>query len=158
MKSVKITPPEGFEIDNDKSTFEEIVFKPIKSKYPLSVMELDNNSGWFVNNQSMVNYRCNLEKRDCLDNNLVSTKERAEAILALIQLVELRDAWNKIDGFVADWGNIEQDKHVIHIECNEIETTFYSEAYEVLYFGSRKTRDLFLETHRNLIETAKEFI
>ena len=29
-KIIKITPPEGFEIDKEKSTFEEIVFKPIQ--------------------------------------------------------------------------------------------------------------------------------
>lgn len=34
MKNIKITPPEGYEIDRDKSTFDEIVFKEIKVEYP----------------------------------------------------------------------------------------------------------------------------
>lgn len=29
MKSVKITPPKGYEVDKENSTFEEIKFKPI---------------------------------------------------------------------------------------------------------------------------------
>ena len=33
MKSIKITPPEGYEVDKDKSTFKEIVFKPICLTY-----------------------------------------------------------------------------------------------------------------------------
>lgn len=30
MKSVKITPPKGYEVDKENSTFEEIKFKPIE--------------------------------------------------------------------------------------------------------------------------------
>lgn len=40
---IKITPPEGFEIDKEKSTFEEIVFKPIQ-KVDLSIL---NDTDWF---------------------------------------------------------------------------------------------------------------
>lgn len=29
-KTLKITPPEGYEIDREKSTIDEIVFKPAK--------------------------------------------------------------------------------------------------------------------------------
>ena len=38
MKSV--TPPEGYEIDKDKSTFKEIVFKPIYLTYHTLCKEL----------------------------------------------------------------------------------------------------------------------
>ena len=31
MKTIKINPPKGYEVDKEKSTFEEIVFKPIQS-------------------------------------------------------------------------------------------------------------------------------
>ena len=37
MEKIKITPPEGFEVDKEKSTFEEIVFKPIQ-KVDLSIL------------------------------------------------------------------------------------------------------------------------
>ena len=40
MKSVKITPPEGYEIDKDKSTFKEIVFKPVCLTYHTLCKEL----------------------------------------------------------------------------------------------------------------------
>ena len=42
-KIIKITPPEGFEVDKEKSTFEEIVFKPIQ-KVDLSIL---NDTDWF---------------------------------------------------------------------------------------------------------------
>lgn len=51
MKEVKITPPEGYEIDKEKSTFEEIVFKPIENDFPKSwekyTKKSDNNGGYF---------------------------------------------------------------------------------------------------------------
>lgn len=33
-KTIEITPPKGYEIDKEKSTFEKIVFKPIEEKLP----------------------------------------------------------------------------------------------------------------------------
>ena len=38
MESIKITPPEGYEIDRDKSTFEEIIFKEIRAEYPKKIV------------------------------------------------------------------------------------------------------------------------
>ena len=40
MKSVKIIPPKGYEVDEDKSTFEEIVFKPVCLTYDTLSKEL----------------------------------------------------------------------------------------------------------------------
>lgn len=40
MKSVKITPPERYEVDKDKSTFKEIVFKPVCLTYSTLCKEL----------------------------------------------------------------------------------------------------------------------
>lgn len=159
MKSTKITPPEGWEVDEEKSSFTEIFYKPIKSKYPLSVMELPYGERFYINEHSQIYSTNKLSlTRDFGDLNLCSTKERAEAILALIQLVELRDAWNRVDGFVANWEIDKQCKYSICIKLNNIETVEYSFSNTVLHFGKASTRDLFLETHRKLIETAKEFI
>ena len=35
MKSVKIIPPKGYEVDEDKSTFKEIVFKSVYPTYDI---------------------------------------------------------------------------------------------------------------------------
>lgn len=157
MKSFKINIPEGFEIDNDKSTFEEIVFKPTKNKYPLSVMELPCK-GFYIGEKSEIkSINFSFDKRS-MDKNLVSTKRRAEAILALIQLVELRDEYNKIDGFVADWKDSCQNKYAIEFFSDNINIIRYVNTNRVLHFGSKQTCDLFLVTHRKLIETAKELI
>lgn len=42
MKTVKITPPDGYEIDREKSTLEEIVFKPIKKMNVITNLVVPN--------------------------------------------------------------------------------------------------------------------
>ena len=39
-KTIKITPPEGYEVDKEKSTFNEIVFKKLEPNLPMSWEEL----------------------------------------------------------------------------------------------------------------------
>ncbi len=41
-KQIKIEVPNGYEIDKDKSTWENIILKPIEVKLPLSVDEISN--------------------------------------------------------------------------------------------------------------------
>jgi len=40
MKSMIITPPAGYEIDREKSTFDEIIFKEVKCKYPIELSHM----------------------------------------------------------------------------------------------------------------------
>ena len=149
-KFVEIQIPEGHEIDKDNSTFEKIVFKKIESKYPLSVKEIDDRD-FYVGSSGDVWWN-----DDSNNINQVSSRERAEALLALIQLVELRDACNDIDGS-KDW-DYDNDNHVIRIRNNRIGRSRWSRMYNTLHFRKESTRDWFLETHYKLIETAKEFI
>ena len=92
------------------------------------------------------------------DTDQVSTKERAESFLALMQLVELRDAYNEVDGFVADWNNREQYKFCIWVCRNKLVKEMSWSTNVFLHFGSEETRDLFYEKHIDLIETAKELL
>jgi hypothetical protein len=48
MKQLKITPPKGYEVDKEKSTFETIIFKEIKNK--LSAHEFLTN--WLNENRA----------------------------------------------------------------------------------------------------------
>ena len=53
MKSVQIEVPQGYEIDQDKSTFTNIVFRPIKEKeLPKTWEELQRVEGCYVDNNS----------------------------------------------------------------------------------------------------------
>jgi hypothetical protein len=154
MKILGIKAPEGYEIDKDNSTFEKIVFKEVGKKYPMSVKEIEGRC-WFINDKSEVSigdpdFNWNLDQ--------VSTKERAKAILAVTQLVELRDSWNKADGFVADWEDEDQWKYNICRDKNICKNDYSCGYSSLLFFGSSETRDKFLNQFRDLIEEAGEFI
>ena len=47
-KTIKITPPEGYEVDKEKSTFSEIVFKKLEPNLPMSWEELKEVKGYFI--------------------------------------------------------------------------------------------------------------
>lgn len=153
MKELKIEVPQGFEIDKEKSTFGKIVFKEIESKLPMSVEEIPNRN-WFIGGDGIVYSTNGIGAKD---KNQLSTKERAEAFLALMQLVELRDAWN--GDWKADWsyGNLHK-KYVIEVLNNYINSKYYQNYYKVLHFKSEQLRDQFAEQFKDLIEQAKELL
>ena len=53
-KSIKINIPEGMEIDKEKSTFEEIVFKSKEKQLPKAWEELNNIKGYYIDTDSIV--------------------------------------------------------------------------------------------------------
>ena len=124
-----------------------------EKEYPTMIEEVKDRV-WFIDDEGKVK-----ETFAVTDINNLSTKSRAKAFLALMQLVEYRDAWNQIDGFVADWSiNNDQVKHVIEVSKNELEKSYYYEYQSVLYFGSEETRDKFMNQFSDLIEEAKELL
>lgn len=154
MKNLKIEIPNGYEIDQDKSDLSigVVAFKKIKSKYPLNVKEIEDKRNFYISDKGVI------FETECKDLNNLSTKSRAKAFLALMQLVELRDAWNKIDGFKADWSNSNQYKYIIGFSNNDLYINAYFTSNCLLAFGSTETRNLFLEKFKDLIEEAKELL
>ena len=153
MKTLEIQIPQGHEIDRDNSTFEKIVFKEIEvqSKYPKSVEEVKGRD-WFIKSE------CEVQKAYISnDKNNLSSEGRAEAFLALMQLVELRDAYNEIDGGKEfEYG---KDNYLLFVyKCKIIKSTDTTGFYSVLHFRKESTRDLFYERFKDKIETAKELL
>jgi len=102
MKTLKIEIPNGFEIDKDNSTFEQIVFKEIKKQLPESWEELKNISGYYSNDFSQINQDFNINT--CEQNkNYFATEEQAKASIALAQLSQLRKVYR--NGWVPDCKN-----------------------------------------------------
>ena len=161
MKELKIEIPDGYVIDVKNSSIVEgiVKFKKAERQYPKSITELSGEGYYISTDSEIIRYSNPLPlKNSNEDRNLVSTKERAEAFLALMQLVELRDVWNKIDRFEVDWGNRDQLKYIINTGRCKICTTTGALQNSILHFGNSSTRDKFLETFRDLIETAKELL
>ena len=152
MKNLKITAPEGYEIDKENSTFEYIVFKPIKKELPKSWEEL-TIKGYYVSSASSIS-PLNEPKRNYSGRlNTFATKEQAEASLSLAQLSQLREVYR--DGWKPDWSDDNERKFTIEILNNKIYNDWTKNYGCFLSFQSAEVRDLFLENFRDLIEQAK---
>lgn len=158
MNQINIEIPKGYEIDVENSNFIEgvIKFKNKADKYPKSTLDIKRDDGYYLGSDSTINVVPS-PNNSTNNLNLLSTENRAKAFLALMQLIELRDAWNEIDGVTINWER-DVDKHCIICRENNIQKDYYSVTQSVLSFGKRETRNLFLEVFRDLIETAKELI
>jgi hypothetical protein len=154
MKTLKIEIPNGFEIDKENSTFEQIVFKEIK-QLPESWEELEIIEGYFV--QGRDSECCHVKKHATSENkNIFSTEEQAKASIALSQLSQLREVYR--NGWVPDWED-STNKYIISFRDNDIiYTSEYQRFNKFLSFQDEQTRDLFLENFKDLIEQAKPLI
>ena len=124
MKEILIEAPTGMEIYQENNT---IKFRNIENKLPMSVEEIPNRR-YMVTPTS---------------KSYVSTKERAEAFLALMQLVELRDAWN---------GDSERHDYLLTLDYGKLKSS------ELLSIKTSELRNKFEEQFKELIETAKELL
>ena len=156
MKEVNIEAPEGYEIDKENSTFECIKFKKKVKEYPSRVIDLEVRQCWWVSNNDA---REDNHPRQFNDLSDLNTEEQAEAILALCQLIRLRDAWNEIDGL--DWApNDTIPSYVVENYAGKLEVDSCYNQNHILYFKDEETADRFLNDKeiRPLIETAKMFL
>ena len=87
--------------------------------------------------------------------NTLPNKETAEAFLALMQLIQLRDCYRQ--GWKPDWKD-KENKFSIEIIDGEITTFWDNRKSRILSFQSIEVRDEFLKNFRDLIEEAKELI
>ena len=162
-KEIKINCPEGFEIDKENSTFECIKFKPINKELPKTWKEYcethpkREKESW-INGVSTIEsvYADKGDNRIYFrDKNLLPNKEYAEAMLALCQLIQLRDCYN--DGWKPDWSD-KNDKYVIIVEYNCVRKACATSLQRILAFESTRLRNEFFENFRDLIEVAKPLL
>lgn len=154
MKTLKIMPPEGYEIDREKSTFEEIVFKPIKKQLPKSWEELEEIDGYWVNGLSYPSY-ISLRKPHYKDKNTFFTEEQAKASISLAQLSQLREVYR--DGWVPDWSNWPMKYCIVKYQGHFLCENYYKTAH-FLAFQSPEIRDEFLANFKDLIEEASPLL
>ena len=149
-KKLKINIPEGHEIDKEKSTFEEIVFKKVN---PLSELpegweeycEQTKNRTYYTYspyNESHVN-----ETAAHGFYGEFSTKERAEQFIALGKLLQLRDYWVKHSEF--------KDAVAIYTWNEGVIDTYKCNTNDcALTFPTQEMADKFIECFKDLINEA----
>lgn len=161
MKELKVTPPKGYIIDEEKSTIYNIVFKK-KDKLPTSWEEFCKNylrqSGeCFIDSYSNIRTFIQEGNRSIsVDKNSLPSKEAAEAHLALMQLHKLRDVYRQ--GWVPDYNNIFAIKYAVIYQKNVLTITETNTISSFLSFQSQEIAEQFLENFKDLINVAKELL
>jgi hypothetical protein len=152
MKTLKINVPDGYEIDKEQSTFENIVFKEIENKLPKSWDELGEIDGYFVKECSKISDYFLTHTKNGINRNIFATQEQAEASIALAQLSQLREVYRQ--GWTPDW-NDTNPKYVIEFNQNGIDKNIWYSLNNFLSFQSKEIAEQFLENFKDLIEKAK---
>jgi len=163
QKEIKINIPEGYEIDKENSSFEVIKFKKVEKELPKRWEDIDVetfSNKFFINSDCDIKQFGNIGKfifdqGDNILKNVVPTRELAEAILALSQLLMLRDIYN--DGWTPDWKDA-TIKYVIFSNSDCIYSVTNYNYSRTLAFKSEILRDEFLNNFKDLIEIAKPLL
>ena len=162
-KELKITIPEGYEIDKENSTFEKIVFKKKDTK-PRSWEEYykqqiaNKKHGYYIDDADCSSVVIVWD--DCVGSdrwrNVLPSKELTEAFLAMMQLMSLRQAW--IGDWTPDWKDETQLKWNIICLQNQVclRDTFIKS--RVLSFPTQEMAADFVNTFKDLLEIAKPLI
>ena len=85
--------------------------------------------------------------------NILPDRAIAEAILALYQLIQLRNCYN--GDWVPDWTNYKQDKFTIEFRNGKIFCSGALITSVLLCFKTEELRDEFLRNFRPIIEKLK---
>lgn len=166
METLKINIPEGYEIDTDNTDLAtgEIKLRPKNKQLPKTWDEFCEQNRKITIGESFISegseiktYKhCYTVRGNNNDKNLLPDRKTAEAMLALCQLIQLRDCYN--GGWKPDWNNIKEDKYVIYIEHNIIMIEIHKTVNQILSFKTEELRNAFLYNFRDLIEIAKPLL
>ena len=160
MKTYVIEAPEGFEaVETTVDGVTNISFIPkvLGKKLPTTLEEtipFIPERCYYIDIDGDI--KSSASDQDLMEANILTSEEYAEAFLALMQLIRFRDIWN--EGWVADWTNVEVTKYVIRYDDSNIISTWRTTLSSPLVFKTEVLRDKFLETFKDLIETAKPLL
>ena len=161
-KTISIDTPNNLEIDWQESAKQEkIVFKKKDTK-PRSWEEYcattKRNGTYFIGPTSgIIENRCGDELLSIsCDRNLIPSKELAEAFLAMMQLMSLRQAW--IGDWKPDWSCGYSSNYCIIGTDDHFNVCTLSKCRHALSFPTQKMATDFMNCFRDLLEIAKPLI
>jgi hypothetical protein len=96
-KELKIQVPEGYEIDKENSTLECIRFKPIKKDITYDdVCNSIFKSGYYIDSSGNILHCTECDDSVKIDKNNATNKKQLEKVLALNQLLNIAEYYNRI--------------------------------------------------------------
>lgn len=159
MKELRIEVPEGYEIDKEKSTFEKIVFKPLKDIYPKTWEECIDKLNSLKTRFCYITGRSELYETGCYkkttEYNTLPSKEIAEKFLILQKLYTCRQA------YIGDWKPNWDDgrlKYIISVKDNEIFVDNYYNVSRKFIFPTLEIAEEFLKNFKNDLEKIKDLL
>jgi len=125
-----------------------------KKELPKRWKDLEEIKGYYSAAKCFINFGC--ENTDKYNKNIFTTKEQAEASIALAQLSQLREVYR--DGWLPDFTDDDQNKFCITFHQNKLCSETLTSRASFFSFQDAEERDLFLENFKDLIETAKPLL
>ena len=150
-KEIKISVPEGYEIDKENSTFECIKFKKLRPKRWRN-KEDAIITGYYTSPNSSI-LKLNNTSNIPSNHNVFATKKQVKSALAMAQLSQIMANDERFGGIVTDeeWSTNKLPKYYIKRLKNGITIGTGWTEYTFLAFHSPKCRDLFLQENEDLI-------
>lgn len=156
-KSIKVQIPEGYEIDKEKSTFTNIVFKPIVSKYPKYPKSWEDA---FVGNPICgywIETHSEIKEADVnasfVDKNVFKTEKQVKSALAYAQLTQLMALPCYNGDWKPNWSSFNNEKkYVIIFYNNRYDIEFTYVRHYFLAFQSERKAKIFLKLYKDLID------
>lgn len=143
-KGIKIQVPEGYEIDKEKSTFENIIFK--KKDTINCWKDIKEISGYGITTECHIVHWSKLDNNE--DNKNVFLDEKyAKSALALAQISQLLPYYDSN----VDWGKATAKYCIIRMS-NKIYIEKYQSLYYLLAFNSREEAERFLKYNEQLVK------
>jgi len=143
QNELKISVPEGFEIDKNNSTYELIKFKPIKKKDFREIKTFED---------ACIELNIN---PDSINNSVNVINRFTKPIIANYKLMIIAEAINQ--GWTPDWNNSNQRKYFPYFNLSSgfgFGDSGYYCVYSITSVGSR----LCFETEEKSTYTGKQFI
>ena len=149
-QEIEFKIPEGYVIDNSKSTENKIVCKPIEPKYP----KLWEDAFWTkpISGFDIKLYNIDIRSATSREKALFKTKKQAASSLAYAQLTQLMALPCYNGDWTPNWDDPNQEKYCITRMKYEIVKLDYSGYFSFLAFKSSKIRDAFFDNHMDLIK------
>lgn len=151
-KEIKITVPEGMEIDKENSTFECIKFKK-KEEVAWRNKKRNRVDGFYINNcAEIIGIEDLLYEKSAY--NVFATEKQAKSALAMAQISQIMTNDERFGDVVTDeeWANENKSKYVIYRNNNDIKYNCIYLTYHLLAFHTAEQRDLFLKENINLVK------
>ena len=155
-QTIEIEVPDGYKAVYDKDTQKVEIIEVILPKTWEEFCENNpvKRSEYFIHDGDIMNVIIG-GLRSTTTKSMLPNKETAEAFIALMQLIQLRDCYRQ--GWKPDWRD-GTEKYIIVQYDNTISSEVNQRISKVLSFQSPNIRSKFLHNFRDLIERAKELI